>query len=122
MRPNETINRGDLFWLRVDSHGSSAPAHPHPHVVVQDNIFNYSRLRTVVVCALTSNLSRANWPGNVLLEEGEGNLAKRSVVIVSQISSVEKSQLKERIGTLSDARVAQILSGLRFQQTSFFER
>jgi mRNA interferase MazF len=53
---------------------------------------------------------------------GEGNLPKQSVVVVSQISSVDKSRLGERIGSLSDARVEQILAGLRFQQVSFFER
>lgn len=92
----------------------------HPHVVVQDDVFNRSRIATVVVCALTSNLRRASEPGNVLLEVGEGNLPRQSVVVVSQISSVEKTRLGERIGTLSDARVEQILAGLRFQQASFF--
>jgi mRNA interferase MazF len=76
----------------------------------------------VVVCALTSNLHRANEPGNVLLEVGEGNLPQQSVVIVSQVSSVDKARLGERIGSLSDTRVEQILAGLRFQQVSFFGR
>lgn len=91
-------------------------------MVVQDDVFNHSRITTVVVCALTSNLRRANEPGNVLLEAGEGDLARRSVVVVSQISSVEKARLGERIGSLSVARVEQILAGLRFQQASFFGR
>jgi mRNA interferase MazF len=90
--------------------------------VVQDDVFNHSRITTVVVCALTSNLHRANEPGNVLLEVGEGNLPRQSVVVVSQISSVDKTCLGERIGSLSDARVEQILDGLRFQQASFFRR
>ena len=59
-------------------------------------------------------------PGNVLLDVDEGNLPKRSVVVVSQVSSVEKARLGERIGALSEARVEQILAGLRFQQASFF--
>jgi mRNA interferase MazF len=67
-------------------------------------------------------LHRANEPGNVLLEVGEGNLPRQSVVVVSQISSVDKARLGERIGSLSDTRVEQILAGLRFQQVSFFER
>ena len=98
------------------------PGYPHPHVVVQDDVFNHSRITTVVVCALTSNLHRAKEPGNVLLEAGEGNLPRQSVVVVSQISSVDKARLGERIGSLSDARVGQILAGLRFQQASFFSR
>ncbi len=116
------INRGDIFWIGPDDSRGPAPSYSHPHVVVQDDVFNHSRITTVVVCALTSNLHRANEPGNVLLEVGEGNLPKQSVVVVSQISSVEKTHLGERIGSLSDTRVEQILAGLRFQQASFFER
>jgi mRNA interferase MazF len=72
-----------------------------------------------VFCALTSNLHRANEPGNVLLDVGEGNLPKQSVVVVSQISSIERAQLGQPIGALSEARVEQILAGLRFQQRAF---
>lgn len=118
----EHINRGDVFWVAPDDSRGPAPSYSHPHVVVQDDVFNHSRITTVVVCALTSNLHRANEPGNVLLEPGEGNLPKQSVVVVSQISSVDKTRLGERIGSLSDARVEQILAGLRFQQESFFRR
>lgn len=116
------INRGDVFWIGPDDSRGPAPPYSHPHVVVQDDVFNHSRITTVVVCALTSNLHRAKEPGNVLLEVGEGNLPNQSVVVVSQISSVDKARLGERIGSLSDARVEQILAGLRFQQVSFFDR
>lgn len=118
----ERINRGDIFWLAPDDSRGPLPPYSHPHVVVQDDVFNHSRITTVVVCALTSNLHRASEPGNVLLEPGEGNLPKRSVVVVSQISSVEKARLGERIGSLAGTRVEQILAGLRFQQVSFFHR
>ena len=120
--PSARINRGDVFWIGPDDSPGPVPGHPHPHVVVQDDVFNHSRVATVVVCALTSNLRRAKEPGNVLLGAGEGDLPKRSVVVVSQVSSVEKARLGERIGSLSDARVEQILAGLRFQQRSFFGR
>jgi mRNA interferase MazF len=90
--------------------------------VVQDDVFNHSRISTVVVCALTSNLHRASEPGNVLLEPGEGNLPQQSVVVVSQISSVDRTRLGEKIGSLAPDRVDQILAGLRFQQASFFRR
>jgi mRNA interferase MazF len=119
---SERFDRGDVFWIgRDDLHGP-VPGYPHPHVVVQDDLFNHSRLATVVVCALTSNLRRASWPGNVLLETGEARLPRRSVVVVSQVSSVEKARLGEKIGSLSEARVEEILDGLRFQQRSFFGR
>lgn len=108
------IARGDLFWL-TDDGGLS-----HPHVVVQDDVFNRSRIHTVVVCALTSNLHAANEPGNVRLDPGEGGLPKPSVVVVSQIASVDKARLGARIGALSAVRVDEIVAGLRFQQVSFF--
>jgi mRNA interferase MazF len=129
MRPNTgeptgtgsaRINRGDVFWIGPDDSRGPVPSYSHPHVVVQDDVFNHSRITTVVVCALTSNLHRANEPGNVLLEAGEGDLPKQSVVVVSQVSSVDKARLGERIGSLSDTRVEQVLAGLRFQQVSFF--
>lgn len=116
------IDRGDVFWLAPDDTRGPAPSYSHPHVVVQEDVFNHSRITTVVVCALTSNLHRANEPGNVLLEVGEGNLPEHSVVVVSQISSVDKALLGARIGSLSAARVDQILDGLRFQQASFLAR
>jgi len=116
MEPEARIRRGDVFWMEPDERASVR----HPHVVVQDDVFNRSRVHTILVCALTSNVARANEPGNVLLDSGEGGLAKQSVVIVSQISSVERSQLRELVGSLSAARVDQIVDGLRFQQASFF--
>ena len=120
--PPVRINRGDVFWIEPDDSRGAVPSYSHPHVVVQDDVFNHSRITTVVVCALTSNLHRANEPGNVLLDAGEGNLPKQSVVVVSQVSSVDKARLGEYIGSLSDSRVEQILAGLRFQQASFFRR
>jgi mRNA interferase MazF len=118
----QSIHRGDVYWIAPDDSRGAVPGYSHPHVVVQDDVFNHSRITTVVVCALTSNLHRMNEPGNVLLEVGEGNLPRQSVVVVSQISSVDKARLGERIGVLSDARVEQILAGLRFQQVSFLDR
>lgn len=116
--PPAVIRRGDLYWIAADADRPSSPA--HPHVVVQDDLFNRSRVSTVVVIALTSNLRRATEPGNVLLDPGEGGLARPSVVVVSQICSVERSRLGARLGALSSERVEQILAGLRFQQVSFF--
>ncbi len=116
-----SIARGDIFWVPIDDGRGSLPAILHPHVVIQDDVLNRSRLSTVVVCGLTSNLTRAHEPGNVLLEAGEGNLPKRSVIVVSQVSAVEKTALGAYVGTLSEQRVEQILAGLRFQQAAFFD-
>jgi mRNA interferase MazF len=114
------IHRGGLYWIEADETRGSVPGHPHPHVVLQDDVLNRCRIHTVVVCALTSNLSRAGEPGNVLLDPGEGGLPQQSVIVVSQVSSVDKARLGAQIGTLSDRRVEQVMAGLRFQQASFF--
>jgi mRNA interferase MazF len=116
------VQRGELYWIGPDETRGSVPGHPHPHVVVQDDVFNRSRINTVVVCALTSDLTRATEPGNVLLEPGEGNLERQSVIVVSQVSSLYKARLGARIGVLSSERIEQILAGMRFQQASFFNR
>lgn len=108
-----TVNQGDIHWVATDS-GSDIV---HPYVVIQDDVLNRSRIPTVVVCALTSNLQRAKAPGNVLLEAGEANLAKQSVVVVSKVSTVDKSQLGEYIGSLSEQRIRQILAGMQFLQS-----
>jgi mRNA interferase MazF len=116
------VQRGELYWIGPDETRGSVPGHPHPYVVVQDDVFNRSRINTVVVCALTSDLTRATEPGNVLLEPGEGNLERQSVIVVSQVSSLYKARLGARIGVLSSERIEQILAGMRFQQASFFNR
>jgi mRNA interferase MazF len=118
----DSIRRGDIFWVEPDQSRGSVPGTAHPHVVIQDDVLNRSRIHSVVVCALTTNLKRANEPGNVLLDPGEGNLGKQSVVVVSQVSAIEKSQLGPYIGTLDGRRVEQVLDGLRFQQTAYFDR
>ena len=106
------ISQGDVFWIDLDDPNGSEPAYRHPHVVVQNNVFNRSRINTVAVCALTSNLKRAAAPGNVLLEPGEANLPRQSVVNISQIFAVDKAMLEDKIGALSAQRVRQILSGI----------
>lgn len=107
------INQGDVFWVELGIPSGSAPGYRHPHVVIQNNIFNQSKINTVVVCALTSNLKRANAPGNILLSKGEANLNKQCVVNISQIITVDKNDLVEKIGMLSTSRVNQILYGVK---------
>jgi mRNA interferase MazF len=70
----------------------------------------------VTICGLTTNLRRAKAPGNVLLDEGEANLPKQSVVVVSQVSTVNETQLGEHIGTVTEQRINQVLAGIRFLQ------
>ncbi len=107
------IQQGDIYWIELEEPTGSEPGYNHPHIVIQNNVFNQSKISTVIVCVLSSNLKRADVPGNVLLDQGEGNLPKRSVVIVSQLFTVDKAQLSEYIGSLSRNRINQILAGIQ---------
>ncbi len=107
------VRQGQVYWVDPDEPGGSEPGYRHPAVVVQNNLFNSSRIGTVVVCMLTTNLRRARVPGNVLLEAGEAGPLKQSVVNVSQLFTVDRSQLIEYIGVLTAARVRQIVAGIR---------
>jgi len=106
------INQGDIFWVDLGEPSGSEPAYRHPHLVIQNNVFNRSRIGTVVICSLTSNPQRAESPGNVLLEKGEANLPKPSVVNITQIFTVNKQDLVEKIGALSRTRITQVLQGI----------
>jgi mRNA interferase MazF len=106
------INQGDIFWVDLGKPSGSEPGYKHPHMVVQNNLFNKSRINTVVVCTLTSNLRRAKAPGNILLDPGEANLPEQSVINISQLYTVDKRDLAEKIGTLSDQRVQEVLEGI----------
>ena len=106
------IRQGEIYWVDLGAPSGSGAGLLHPHVVIQNDLFNRSRLRSVVVCALTSNLRRAEAPGNVLLDDGEAGLPRQSVVNVTQLFTVDKDDLVERIGTLSPIRVREILAGI----------
>lgn len=106
------INQGDIYWLDFETPRGSEPAYRHPVVVIQSDLFNHTQIKTVVVCELTSNLKYAKAPGNVLLNKGEANLPKQSVVNVTQIYTANKIELLDYLGSLSPKRVREILKGL----------
>ena len=106
------INQGDVFWVELTEPSGSEPGYRHPHVVIQNNLFNRSRISTVVVCALTSNIKRGKSPGNVLLKTGEANLPKQSVINISQIFTINKDDLVEKIGSLSSTRMNEVFDGI----------
>jgi mRNA interferase MazF len=106
------IRQWQVYWLDFGPAAGSAPAERHPCVVVQNDIFNRSAIATTVVCLITSNLTMANAPGNVLLKKGEANLPKPGVVNVSRILTVDKAELAECTGKLSNTSAGSIRSGL----------
>ena len=106
------IRQGQVYWLDFGPAAGSAPAERHPCVVVQNDVFNRSAIATSVVCLITSNLSRANAPGNVLLKRGEARLPKACVLNVSQILTVDKTELGECVGELSGPSLRAVCDGL----------
>lgn len=113
------VHYGDIFWVSADGNLGARSLAPHPQLVVQADVFNHSQITTVVVCSISSNLKRASEPGVIVLDEGEGSLPKRSVVIASQIASIEKRRLGQKIGSLSPERTDQVIAALRFLQRSY---
>ena len=91
------IGQGDIFWLNPTGSTGDAEGYSHPHIVIQNDILNRSRIKTVVMCALTSNKKRANEPGNVLLDIGEADLPRHSIVVVSQ----SKPSISQHWGRIS---------------------
>lgn len=107
------IRRGEIWWAELPPPDGSEPGYKRPVLVVQADEFNASRIKTIVAAVITSNLRLADAPGNVLLSAKHSRLPKESVVNVSQIITIDKSFLTERIHLLPDKIVAQIDEGLR---------
>ena len=107
------VKQGEIYWVGLGEPRGSEPSYKHPHVVIQNDVFNASLINSVVVCSLTSNLKRAGSPGNVSLRKGEANLSKKSVVNISQLYTINKDDLIEKIGKVSDNRMNQILEGIQ---------
>ena len=107
------VCQGDVYWLDFGQSSGSAPADRHPCVVIQSDVFNRTRIATTVVCLITSNMGRAAAPGNVALRKGDAHLPKPSAVNVSQIVTVDKRELGDRVGRLPAAAIRDVLLGLR---------
>jgi len=106
------IRQGEVYWVDLPTPVGSEPGYRHPGVVVQNSLFCASQVRTVIICLLTSSERRASDPGNVVIRAGEGGLSRKSVANVSQVFTVDRLQLGERIGRLPRERVRQILDGI----------
>ena len=105
--------QGDVWWVRFGPSGDFGPAGMRPAVVVQNDLLNRSKLRTTVVALITSNLKLGRIPGNVPLAKKAANLPKPSVVVVSQLATVDKSRLLEKIGSLPQAVIEDVVEGCR---------
>jgi mRNA interferase MazF len=107
-----TISRGEIWWADLAEPIGSSPGFRRPVVIVQGDALNRSRIGTVICVPLTSNLVWADAPGNVLLPSSITGLSKNSVANVSQIITVDKSVLTERVGKISESKLNLILTGI----------
>ncbi len=106
------ISQGDVCWASLDDPIGSSPGFRRPVAIVQGDSFNASRIATTVVVPLTSNLRLAAAPGNVVLDAARTGLPKDSVANVSQIVSIDRSLLTERVGRLSVGDLQLVLAGV----------
>lgn len=105
--------RGEIWWANLPNPVGSEPSYRRPVVIIQDDTFTQSRLRTVIVAIITSNIQLASAPGNVLLPGDATGLARDSVANVSQIFTLDKAFLTERIGSLPVSLQEEVDEGLR---------
>jgi mRNA interferase MazF len=106
------ITQGDVWWADLAEPAGSQPGFRRPVVVVQSDAFNRSTIRTVVCVPLTSNLRWTDAPGNVLLTARMTRLPRDSVANVSQIVTLDRNTLTERVSALSEAKLDLVLAGI----------
>lgn len=105
--------RGEIWWANLPDPTGSEPGYRRPVLVIQDDTFNQSNINTLIIVVISSNLRLANAPGNVFLSSQESDLPRDSVINVSQILTIDKSLLTERVSSLSSNLQADVDEGLR---------
>lgn len=107
------IQRGDIYWVNFSPGKGSEPFGRRPGLVIQCDALNDSKINTVVMLAITSTLKFGELPGNVTLRKGEANMPRKCVINVTQIKSVDKTSLLEKIGGLSKQKMEEVVEGLK---------
>ncbi|MEC4892092.1 MAG: type II toxin-antitoxin system PemK/MazF family toxin [Oscillatoria sp. PMC 1051.18] len=105
--------RGEIWWANLPNPVGSEPGYRRPVLIIQDDIFNQSSLNTIIVVVITSNTRLAEAPGNVFLPHEASGLPKDSVVNVSQILTIDKTFLTDRVGVLPEDLQGEVDEGLR---------
>lgn len=107
------MKRGEVWWASLPAPTGSGPGFRRPVVVVQSNPFNQSRIATAIVAVITSNVALEDAPGNVRIGKAESGLTKPSVVNVSQLYTLDRELLTQRVRGLSAEAMRAIDDGLR---------
>ena len=107
------MRRGEIWWAALPAPSGSGPGFRRPVLIVQSNPFNESRIATVIVAIITSNLAIADAPGNVHISKSDSGLSKPSVVNVSQVVTLDRKLLTKRVRPLSGDALRRVDEGLR---------
>ena len=107
------MKRGEIWWAALPAPSGSGPGFRRPVLIVQSNPFNDSRIATVVVAVITSNLALADAPGNVRLGKSDSGLSRPSVVNVSQVVTLDRKLLSKRVRPLPGEAIRRVDEGLR---------
>lgn len=107
------MNRGEVWWASLEPPKGSGPGYRRPVLIVQANSFNKSAISTVLVVVITSNLTLAQAPGNIRISKSDSGLSKASVINVSQVLTVDRQILTERVGALPSRVMVRVNEGLK---------
>jgi mRNA interferase MazF len=107
------IRRGQVWWADLGPPRGASPGYERPVVIVQADGFNKTDISSVIIAIATTNLRLARMPGNAFISRGIGGLKEDSVVNITQLFTVDKSDLLELLGTLPQSSLDQIDKGLR---------
>ncbi len=102
------MNRGEIWWVEL-----SEPGYKRPVVIIQADSFNLSKINTIICVVITSNLKLNEAPGNILLPSKTTGLSKDSVINISQIITIDKSMLVEKIGELTSKQLNKLNESLK---------
>lgn len=107
------IKRGEIWWAELPESIGLGPGYKRPLVIIQSNEFNKSKINTIIGAVITTNIRLSAAPGNVLLPAKKSKLPKESVINISQIITIDKSFLTEKVHSLSNKIMAQVDEGVR---------
>lgn len=107
------MKRGEIWWASLDAPAGSEPGYRRPVVIISSNDFNQSRIQTIIVAVITSNLRLANAPGNFSISKRESGLSRESVINVSQVLTIDKTFLREKVKMLPNKKILALDEGLR---------
>jgi mRNA interferase MazF len=107
------IRKGSVYWVDFSPGKGSEPMGKRPGLVIQADAINDSKINTIIMLSITSTLRYGDLPGNVTLRKGEANMPKRCVINVSQVKSVDRNCIREKIGTLSKEKMFAVEEGIR---------